>query len=133
MDLKQYEQGAVEAKTTPPRVLTAGYPTNGDPATGAQATSPGAYWYYQIQAELDNLLKKAGLTPDHEKLTQLYEGMNKLAINQAAPVGSIFIWPAGDPPEGALECDGAALSRTTYAALFAELGTAHGTGAGLKG
>lgn len=128
MDLKQYEQGAIEAKTTPPAALKAGYPTNGDPATGVQATVPGAYWYYQIQEELDNLLKKAGLTPDHNQLTQLYEGMNKIGT----ATGSLIIWPTATPPDGYLECDGSALSRTTYAALFAVLGTTYGKGAGTQ-
>ena len=126
MDLKQYEKGAVDSKTTAPAAPTAGYPTNGDPATGQQATVPGAYWYYQIQAELDNLVKKAGLTPDHTRLTQLYEGVYKISM----PVGSLIIWPTATPPAGYLECNGAALSRTTYAALYAVLGVTYGKGAG---
>ena len=128
MNLNQYEKGAVAAQTTPPESLTAGYPTNGNPATGQQATVPGAYWYYQIQAELDNLLKKAGLTPDHKRLTQLYEGMDKIGT----ATGSLLIWPTNTPPAGYLECDGSALSRTTYAALFAVLGVTYGQGAGAQ-
>lgn len=46
------------------------------------------------------------------------------------PVGTIIIWPGETPPSGFLECDGSVLSRTTYATLFAEIGTKHGTGAG---
>lgn len=45
-------------------------------------------------------------------------------------VGALIIWPTSTPPEGYLECDGSALSRTTYAALFAVLGTTYGQGAG---
>ena len=45
-------------------------------------------------------------------------------------VGTLIIWPAATPPAGYLECDGSALSRTTYAALFAVLGTTYGQGAG---
>lgn len=48
------------------------------------------------------------------------------------PVGSLIIWPTSTPPAGYLECDGAALSRTTYAALFAVLGTTYGQGAGTQ-
>lgn len=33
-------------------------------------------------------------------------------------------------PDGFLACDGVAVSRTTYAALFQAIGTAHGTGDG---
>lgn len=46
------------------------------------------------------------------------------------PVGAIIIWPTATPPAGCLECDGSALSRTTYARLFAIIGTTYGTGAG---
>lgn len=45
-------------------------------------------------------------------------------------VGSLIIWPTSTPPAGYLECDGSALSRTTYAALYAVLGTTYGKGAG---
>lgn len=38
--------------------------------------------------------------------------------------------PWGDVPTGWLKCDGAAVSRSTYARLFAVIGTAFGTGDG---
>ena len=41
------------------------------------------------------------------------------------PVGTIIIWPTSTPPTGYLECDGSALSRATYAALFAALGVTY--------
>ena len=41
------------------------------------------------------------------------------------PTGSLIIWTTSTPPAGYLECDGAALSRATYAALFAVLGTTY--------
>ena len=47
-------------------------------------------------------------------------------------VGTLIIWPAENPPAGYLECDGAALSRTTYAALYGVLGVTYGTGAGTQ-
>jgi len=34
-------------------------------------------------------------------------------------------------PDGFLACDGSAVSRTTYAALFAAVGTTHGSGDGV--
>ena len=50
----------------------------------------------------------------------------------AIPVGSVIAF-AGNPssaPSGYLLCNGAAVSRTTYAALFEAIGTAHGSGDG---
>lgn len=48
----------------------------------------------------------------------------------SVPVGSIMMHGANAAPTGWLECDGAAVSRTTYAALFSAIGTVFGTGDG---
>lgn len=42
--------------------------------------------------------------------------------------GTIIIWPGTTVPDGYLLCDGSAISRTTYAALFAVIGTTYGPG-----
>jgi microcystin-dependent protein len=60
-----------------------------------------------------------------------YNGL--LAAIQAstvASVGTIILFGKGTPPGGYLPCDGAAVSRTTYAALFAVIQTAYGAGDG---
>lgn len=46
------------------------------------------------------------------------------------PTGAIFSFPLEIPPTGYLVCDGSAVSRTTYADLFAVLGTSYGAGDG---
>ena len=46
------------------------------------------------------------------------------------PSGSVFCMAVATVPSGYLECNGTAVSRTTYAALFAVIGTAYGTGNG---
>ena len=46
------------------------------------------------------------------------------------PAGFPAFWPVSTPPPGWLVRDGSAISRTTYAALFAVLGTAYGVGNG---
>lgn len=43
------------------------------------------------------------------------------------PAGVIQMWPTTTPPAGFLLCNGAVVSRTTYAALFAVIGTTFGT------
>jgi microcystin-dependent protein len=48
----------------------------------------------------------------------------------AVPVGSITMHGANAAPAGWLECDGAQVSRTTYAGLFAAIGTVFGIGDG---
>ena len=49
-----------------------------------------------------------------------------------APVGQIVAWSgsAASLPTGYFLCDGSAVSRTTYAALFTVVGTTHGAGNG---
>lgn len=46
------------------------------------------------------------------------------------PAGSIVWSAAASPPDGALAMDGAAVSRATYARLFAAIGTTYGAGDG---
>jgi phage-related tail fiber protein len=46
------------------------------------------------------------------------------------PSGSVFWFAASTPPTGYLKANGAAVSRTTYAALFAVVGTTYGSGDG---
>jgi len=46
------------------------------------------------------------------------------------PAGIIWEYGGSSAPTGWLLCDGSAVSRTTYAALFAVLGTAYGSGDG---
>ena len=52
-------------------------------------------------------------------------------IPDGVPVGTIAMWAGGDPPPaGWFNCYGGAVSRTTYAALFAVIGTTYGPGNG---
>ena len=44
--------------------------------------------------------------------------------------GTIVPHGKDTPPDGFLNCDGTAVSRTTYSALFAEIGTTYGAGDG---
>ena len=44
--------------------------------------------------------------------------------------GELKMWPTGTAPTGYLLCNGALISRTTYAALFAVIGTTYGAGDG---
>nr|WP_325042598.1 tail fiber protein [Neisseria weaveri] len=49
---------------------------------------------------------------------------------QAAPPGTIVAYSGTTAPPGWLKCNGANVSRATYAALFAVIGTTHGAGDG---
>ena len=49
---------------------------------------------------------------------------------QILPIGTVISVAYQSAPRGFLKCNGAAISRTTYAGLFAYLGTAYGVGDG---
>jgi microcystin-dependent protein len=63
-----------------------------------------------------------------------YDGTDFEMIETSVPsvvkVGSVMAWATGTVPTGWLECDGSAISRSTYAALFSEIGTTYGDGDG---
>lgn len=46
------------------------------------------------------------------------------------PAGTILLYGGSSAPASFLLCDGAAVSRTTYAGLFAAIGTSYGVGDG---
>jgi microcystin-dependent protein len=51
-------------------------------------------------------------------------------VAELLPAGSIIMWGGSSAPSGWLLCNGLAVNRTTYAALFAILGTTYGNGDG---
>lgn len=59
-------------------------------------------------------------------------GVQKIGSNgwTSMPIGAVFPWTSTTIPDGHLECNGQAVSRTTYSELFAVLGTNFGSGDG---
>lgn len=64
--------------------------------------------------------------------TDLSNVSSNIVESKAVPVGAFMPYAANTPPEGWLKCDGSAVSRTTYSALFAKIGTKYGSGDGSK-
>jgi microcystin-dependent protein len=60
------------------------------------------------------------------------DGSGNLSFQIVAgvPTGSVFCMAVISIPSGYLECNGAAVSRSTYSALFAVIGVAYGSGNG---
>lgn len=52
------------------------------------------------------------------------------AATEDALIGNVVMWPTATPPTNYLECDGTAVSRVTYANLFAVISTLYGVGDG---
>jgi len=93
-----------------------------------------------VSAGLANWIVAQGVSvPDDGNITGFVTELTEALQNFIAPfisgvsgVPSGVVSPFGGPtaPAGWLECNGAAVSRTTYAALFAAIGTIHGVGDG---
>ena len=58
------------------------------------------------------------------------QAANKDYVDNATPAGTIITFASVTAPTGYLKCNGALISRTTYAALFAAIGTTFGAGDG---
>ena len=58
-----------------------------------------------------------------------YSGANLTGI-EGIPTATIIPWSTASVPTGFLECNGQTVSRSTYAALFAIIGTTYGAGDG---
>jgi microcystin-dependent protein len=58
-----------------------------------------------------------------------YNGSNIQGL-VGVTTGSVIPWSSASIPSGFLECDGSNVSRTTYADLFATIGTTYGSGDG---
>jgi microcystin-dependent protein len=71
-----------------------------------------------------------GLTHTAGYVPQMAASDTWTLTNALVPTGSIFMFGAATAPSGYLECNGAAVSRSTYAALYAIIGTTHGSGDG---
>lgn len=91
------------------------------PANFAYVNANGDKGDVQVLSDADITLLNEGLQ-DIEDL--------KLAIQKPLPAGTIIPFAGNVIPEGFLICNGAAVSRTTYASLFAAIGTLYGTGDG---
>ena len=58
------------------------------------------------------------------------DGIAGPAGGDTQPVGTIVVWGTNTAPTNWLMCDGSAVSRTTYSALFGVIGTTYGVGDG---
>ena len=58
-----------------------------------------------------------------------FDGANLTGI-EGIPTATIVPWSSASVPTGFLECNGQAVSRSTYSALFAIIGTTYGAGNG---
>lgn len=125
--INAYEADAIETAPDLSKLLSVGYPTNGNPNTGTPATLPGAAWFYMVTAELMSVLTAAEVQPDRNKVNQLLEAINKL-IEAAAngvklPTGTILPCARKTVPDGFFWCNGSSFDEEENPDLYSFLGT----------
>jgi microcystin-dependent protein len=70
------------------------------------------------------------ITPTHTEINGILARLAALETSPGTPIGTIRPFAGASVPALHVLCDGRAVSRTTYAALFSALGTAWGSGDG---
>ena len=124
-----YLSNSVQTEPEVPQDVSAGFPTDGSPTGGIQATVPGAQWYNAVSMEIVHAIRAAGLTPDRNDLSQLAAAIRTIAGN-GVPAGAVQFFAQPQAPDGWLVCDGHAVRRDEYSDLFAAIGTIYGGGNG---
>lgn len=84
---------------------------------GVAPTYPGADWFNIVQAELLNVLKKAGINPDKANHEQLTRAIQKLGGYDFL-IGLPLPYPKTTVPTGCLALLGQSISQSTYPVLY---------------
>jgi microcystin-dependent protein len=111
--------GTIDASTS---VLTVDKAIDSDKIKASSTDTTSAYLNEKLIAGSNVTITK-GNTGSNETLTFASTASGMIT-------GTIIMWPTSSVPTGYFECNGAAVSRTTYSALFAVLGTLYGAGDG---
>lgn len=79
-------------------------------------------------------LERFSQKDDDEVITGNWEFQSPVIFSGGASIvipGMVMMWPVDSTPSGYLLCDGSAVNRTTYSALFDVIGTFYGAGDGV--
>jgi microcystin-dependent protein len=133
--MHQYDHPtAVPVQPDPGAPGTPGFMRDGDPGAGTPPSIWSSKLANSMMMELINAVQGGGQTLDQDNDAQLLAAITAIATSAAGAaagfVGEIRTKAGPTVPSGWLECNGAAVSRTTYAGLFAEIGVLWGPGNG---
>ena len=97
-----------------------------NPGSGIEGSPVPAAAIEHPMREILAVISAAGLAPSEADLTQLKKALDAVY----APIGSVSFFAMNTVPTGWLKANGATISRTVYASLFAVIGTTFGAGDG---
>jgi microcystin-dependent protein len=129
-------KGTLSGTTISNLTLTAGtdilYPTG-----SKIAVAPTAKWAQELIEAVQSVIgQTGGLAANTVGTSQIQNNavtsakIDSTVTSAISPTGSIVQYGGSSAPTGWLLCDGSAVNRTTYAALFAVVGTTYGSGDG---
>lgn len=90
---RAYKSSAIQSKPDPSKLVSEGFPTNGDPVNSVPPTQPGAEWFYLTTEEMVSLVEEAGLSPANEP--QLVPAI-KTIITNILKTSDLFVTIAGE-------------------------------------
>jgi microcystin-dependent protein len=96
-------------------------------ATSPSVTYANMFWYDTANNQLK---KRNEANSDWITLGTIDEGTGRFTPTGSSDTGSVTFFATSSAPAGWLKANGAAVSRTTYAALFSAIGTTFGVGDG---
>lgn len=79
---------------------------------------------------LDNVIEKIEAAQSSAEAAQSTANDAQSTADKNTPVGTVMYFANSTPPDGFIVCNGAAVSRSAYSALFAAIGTTYGGGDG---
>lgn len=103
---------------------------DGSASSGQLGTIVTAAWLNAVQSEVLAVIRAGGLTPSGNNNEQMLAALQAMLNGVAMPAGAVAHFARTTAPTGWLKANGAAVSRTTYAILFAAIGTTFGAGDG---
>lgn len=104
----------------------------GNPAAGISATELSFDAMNAVQEEIAHVIEGSGSVLNAADNTQLYTRILAIINSSLPPVatGHVAFFAQATAPSGYLKANGAAISRTAYANLYAAIGTSYGVGDG---
>lgn len=125
MDYTVTESGASSSIPTPPVSPSIGNPSDGIPETGVIATVLGAYWFYQIAKEIQNVIIEASIIPSASTLNQLLSALQILFAPLANAITNVQVFGS--------TAASASFTPTKSRILISGVGGGGGGGGGLSG
>ena len=120
--------GRAVTATAPPGVAASSSAGTSGVSANADHTHAGVHSIQSLLADV-TLAGAGGIAISTSGQTITIDGSG-VAGSGGIPTGAILPYGGATAPTGYLMCDGSAVSRTTYSALFAVLGTTYGAGDG---